>query len=354
MNPTKRPAMNPRTNHTPRQLNDTTARMTPAGTQSNPATAPGGRESSGHHLGRTDLDTVGLDTVDGERSGWADCVIFSPQPAAAGAVDPGRSTPAWVVAGVVSGVREVFEQLRLVLAPGGVVWLDVADPATAPGGDVTGLGWRMVLAVRADGWTLRNAITCITTPGPHIGEWPESAVVRTLFLLSRERHYYFSLPPHETSTSWLTLPLDADQRRCRGAGPRRGLATGSAGQRTPSAVAGVCRGGRGSGARSSTVRNPGDVWSLPDDPDPLESCSCRPVERAGLRGAASLALASRAIALGCPPGGLVYDPLAFCGHGPVARAARQLGRRFQPAAPPGSRTTGTVVAGARSRCGVGR
>jgi len=350
MNPAMNPATNPRTNHAPRQLHDTTGLMTAAGTQSSPATALGGGESDGDHLGCVALNTVDLDTLDGKRSGWADCVIFSPQPATAEGLDPGRSTPARAV----SGVREVFEQLRLVLAPGGVVWLDVADPATAPGADVTGLGWRMVLAVRADGWTLRNAITCITTPDPRAGERPDSSVVRTLFLLTRERHYYFSLPPHDPSTSWLTPPLDADQRRSRGARRRPGLQTGSAGQRTPSAVAGVCRGARGSGVLSRAVRNPGDVWSLPEDPDPFESCSCRPVELAGLRGGGSVPMASRAIALGCPPGGLVYDPLAFCGHGPVARAARHLGRRFQPGAPPASTTIGPVVAGARSRCGVGR
>ncbi|HZD16254.1 MAG TPA: hypothetical protein VE196_14260, partial [Pseudonocardiaceae bacterium] len=63
-------------------------------------------------------------------------------------------------------------------------------------------------------------------------------------------------------------------------------------------------------------------------------CSCVPAYRAGLRGGGgSVTVAARAIALGCPPGGVVHDPLAVCGHGPVARAARQLSRAFHPATP---------------------
>jgi DNA methylase len=351
MNPVTNPAVNPALNrmpgHIPDELRDIDALTTPGGTQSDPATAPRGGELAGDHI-----DSADLDTVDPRRSRRADCVIVSPQPATAAALDP-RDTLA--LAGVVSGVREIFQQLRRVLVPGGVVWLDVAAPDTVAGADVTGVAWRMALAVKADGWTLRNAIIATTSPDLGRAVGPSSgAGVRTLFLLTRERHYYFALPQRDASSSWLTPPRESGRRRPRAAGCRPELRSGAAARHTPPAMTGLCASANSSRTLSRARWNPGDVWSLPHEPDRLESCSCEPTERAGLRGAGSTATASRAIALGCPPGGLVHDPLAMCGHGPVAHAARQLGRRFQPAAPLGSTTTEAVAAGARSRCGVSR
>jgi hypothetical protein len=346
MNPVTNPAVNPMPSHTPDELSDIDALTTPGRTQSDPAPAPRGAEPEEDHI-----DSADLDTVDPRRSRRADCVIVSPQPATAAALDP-RDTLA--LAEVVSGVREIFQQLRPVLVPGGVVWLDVAAPDTVAGADVTGLAWRTVLAVKADGWTLRNAIICTTSPDPGRAAGPSSdAGVRTMFLLTRDRHYYFALPPREASTSWFTPPRESGGRRPRAVGCRPNLRAGAAARHTPPAITWVCASASGSRALSSARWNPGDVWSLPHDPDRVGSCSCGPFERAGLRGGGSVATASRAIALGCPPGGLVYDPLAMCGHGPVALAARQLGRRFQPAAALGSTTT-EAIAGARSRCGVNR
>jgi site-specific DNA-methyltransferase (cytosine-N4-specific) len=342
--------MNPTNNHPAHQLSNSVARTTPTRTQSEPATAPSSEKPRGDHL----------DSVDDRRSQRADCVILNPQPATAKALDPRDAlTPAGTVSRAVSGVREIFEQLRPVLAPGGVVWLDVAEPATAAGADVTGLAWRMVLAVQADGWTLRNAITCTTAPDPRPTACPSSETgVRTLFLLTRERHYYFALPPREASTRWPTPARESGERRPRAAGCRPQLRASSADRHSPPAVAGVRGSAGGSGALSGALRNPGDVWSLPHNPDRLEGCSCGPAERPGPRDvgsvAAAVAVASRAIALGCPPGGLVHDPLAICAHGPVARAARHLGRQFQPGARRGSTAISAVAAGPRSRSGINR
>lgn len=346
-NPAVNPTVDPMSSRTPDRVSDIASPATPRRTQSDPATAPRGEESEGHRLECADLDTGAP-----HRAGRADCVIVSPQLAAAATPDP-HDTP--VMAGVVSGVREIFQQLRLVLAPGGVVWLDVATPDTVAGADVTGLAWRMVLAVKADGWTLRNAIIATTSPDPGRAAGPSSdAGMRTLFLLTRERHYYFTLPADKASTSWLTPPRAARGRRSRAAGCRPELRAGSTARHTPPAVTGMRASANVSRPFSRARWNPGDLWCLPHDPDQLERCSCKPIERGGLRGAASIETASRAIVLGCPPGGLVYDPLAMCGHGPVARAARQLGRRFQPAAALGATATEAIAAGARPQCGVSR
>jgi hypothetical protein len=73
-----------------------------------------------------------------------------------------------------------------------VVWLD-AEPATTPGGDLTGLAWRMALAAQAGGWVLRHAITCTaapdsTTHAGACGVTTAAAAGRTLFLPTGDRH----------------------------------------------------------------------------------------------------------------------------------------------------------------------
>ena len=310
----------------------------------------------------------------GGPTGPVDCVVLSPQPAGALA---GHPRDAELLDAAVTGVREIFERLRPRLATGGVVWLHVAEPPRPPGADITGLGWRMALAVQADGWLLRNAIT--TTPTRGDGGPNETADGAMVFLLTRGRHYYFALPTRATPTrsGATTVPGKIDRGSVDpGAALIAAGATGewpgpvwpserrreraAASHRTRSRIgatrrpAGACAGGHGTGAQM----NPGDVWWLPPEtPVPGSSsgpCRCTQLHgrerphgrphpgdprRGGERrgdsesgslygGAMPLMTAARAILLGCPPRGVVHDPLAMCGHGPVAQAARQLGRRF--------------------------
>jgi site-specific DNA-methyltransferase (cytosine-N4-specific) len=62
-------------------------------------------------------------------------------------------------------------------------------------------------------------------------------------------------------------------------------------------------------------RNPGDVWRIATRPYRGAHVAPFPLD-----------LPLRAIAAGCPEGGLVLDP--FCGAGTTGLAALQLGRRF--------------------------
>jgi hypothetical protein len=272
--------------------------------------------------------------------GAVDCVVFSPQPGPAATL-----APAAHLKRAVAGVREIFDHLRLVLVAGGVVWLDVAEPATNAGGDVTGLAWSMALAARADGWVLRNAITCTSTPA------------RTLFLLTRDRHYYFALPTRDTTTtpaSATRWPAPTCCRRRRRAPDTSSKGPHRAGSSRRHYRSTGCAGGvdenRSRRASVNQRFNPGDVWWLPGNPDPDDGCSCAADPRAGLSGGGgSVIAAARAIALGCPPSGVVYDPLAVCGHGAAARAAHQLSRRFHPGALPGRSIANGAVSG-----GIGR
>ena len=283
-------------------------------------------------------------------TGRVDCVLVRPAPAAS---MTGHPHDAVVTSAAIRGLRTVFEALRERLVTGGVVWLEVAEPASAPGADVTGLGWRMALAVQHDGWILRNAITCTPDPASAVG-------VSTVFLLTRQRRYYFALPARADAApavagaravaAWPAPACRTDGRRRPGVPAvrqrrtalRPWQATGCPDGPRPIAMPGA-----GAGA---VEMNPGDLWRFPaEQPHPTDTdldwppCRCAPTHPGelieGLVGAPggdrrSVTIAARAILLGCPPGGVVHDPLDWCGHGPVARAAAHLGRRFQPATPP--------------------
>ena len=276
-----------------------------------------------------------------DAAGRVDCVILRPEPA--GRLT-GQPRDAALVAEAVEGLRAVFDQLGGRLALGGVVWLDVTEPATTAGADATGLAWRMALAVQRDGWILRNAITC--TPDPAA---PDAIGASTLFLLTRQRRYHFALPTRADAlpsvagaramAAWPAPACLTDGRRRCAAAPARQRRTTRRSWHA-SGFSGGSRTGAGGGA---VAMNPGDVWRLAaENPGHGERgqdsprCRCAPaaprdVVGGLVGGSGSVILAARAILLGCPPGGLVHDPLAGCAHGPVARAAVLLGRRFQAA-----------------------
>lgn len=128
----------------------------------------------------------------------------------------------------VAELRTLFDELRRVLRPEGVVWF---QPPATPAPATAGLGWAAVEAIRNDGWILRNAIICHTADHPTRG-------YQTLFLLVRNRRYFFDLDAiHRSSASPAAGESGASWRR--------------------------------SGA------NPGDVWTMPStnrmlSPDPGE------------------------------------------------------------------------------------
>ena len=64
-----------------------------------------------------------------------------------------------------------------------------------------------------------------------------------------------------------------------------------------------------------TLRNPGDVWTIPTQPFGEAHFAVMAQE-----------IARRAILAGCKPGGVVLDP--FSGSGTTGLVAGQLGRRY--------------------------
>jgi DNA modification methylase len=234
----------------------------------------------------------------------------------------------------VETLRAVFAEVRRVLRPDGVLWLDLGDTYDAGGNyarknpgtvkDGTGQGWnnsvgrtggwlgakqlmgmpwRVAFALQADGWILRNAVIWAKP-----NAMPESVTDRLstryehVFLFSRSRRYWFDLDPIREP---LLRPEAGDGSRIFGGARKAGsVELGESARRTGSAYF----------RDADNGRNPGDVWTIPTQPYPAAHFATFPPE-----------LARRCIAAGCPPDGTVLDP--FAGSGTTLMVARRLLRK---------------------------
>ena len=213
-------------------------------------------------------------------------------------------------AAYVENMRQVFAEVRRVLANDGTLWLNIGDsysgghsvtrPQTGIPGkkNLLGIPWRTAFALQDDGWILRNAIVWAKP-----NAMPESVTDRLstrhelLFMFSRSRKYWFDLDPiRETPKS------PASGRKPRSAVEPSNIGTGL----TPHS------GYRGTHAAG---RNPGDVWTIPTTPFPGAHFAVFPPE-----------IPRRAILAGCRPGGTVLDP--FSGSGTTGMVAGRLGRKY--------------------------
>lgn len=204
--------------------------------------------------------------------------------------------------GFAETLRDLFREVRRVLAKDGTVWLNLGDSYYSPGGhtaqgkgsqrkgrsnvdiqnaikvngggvpikSMLGTPWRTALALQDDGWVLRNDIIWEKP-----NAMPESVRDRLtnrhehVFLLSRSRKYYFDLDS-------IRVPALHGQ-----GGPK----------------------------------NPGDVWAISTKPFPEAHFATYPPD-----------LARRCIAAGCPEGGTVLDP--FSGAGTTGMAALEQGKKY--------------------------
>lgn len=248
----------------------------------------------------------------------------------------------------VETMRAVFADVRRVLRPDGVLWLNLGDsyysgrgnpgPNSAdekqearrgwvraldrPGQewakpkDLLGVPWRVAFALQDDGWTLRNAIIWHKP-----NAMPESVTDRLstryehVFLFSRSRRYWFDLDPIREPYSPNTESFNAMKARFTDARTSAVLdaRTASALGRATDQNGGLYLGG--GAALNELGRNPGDVWEIPTQPYAGAHFATMPRE-----------LVRRCILAGCPEDGTVLDP--FTGSGTTAMVARSLGRRF--------------------------
>lgn len=220
---------------------------------------------------------------------------------------------------------EVFREVRRVLRPDGTLWVNIGDsyatrsgpqpPANTrnqcghtakrlPDGykckDLIGVPWMLALALRSDGWYLRQDIIWAKTRC-----LPESVRDRCtrsheyLFLLSKSARYHFDdtaikEPVAESTKDRLAQDIDHQAGSFRQPEKSNGPLKAVGGDRT---------------------RNKRSVWSLPT---------------AHFQGAHFAVFPERlvepCILAGCPEGGVVLDP--FMGSGTTGTVAKRLRRDF--------------------------
>jgi DNA modification methylase len=281
----------------------------------------------------------------------------------------------------VEALRAVFAEVRRVLRPDGVLWLNLGDSYNTagtrqghrdsgavaekqhakwygrngsglPDKNLLGVPWRVAFALQDDGWTLRNDVIWAKP-----NAMPESVTDRLstryehVFLFSRSRRYWFDLDPIREP---LAYPELADGSRVFGGknktigggvdstsrtrghnvwtpvqvGPTRETESGT---RTiaaadPSATAAGTSEPTDSGIpdlhlQGSIGEHEAAVELRGRNPGDVWTIATQPY------GAAHFAtmppeLARRCITAGCPPHGTVLDP--FAGSGTTLMVARRL------------------------------
>lgn len=249
----------------------------------------------------------------------------------------------------VERMREVFGEVRRVLADDGTLWLNIGDSYASSGGtsgvgpnatvgstlnqdetrtrpssalptkNLLGIPWRVAFALQDDGWVLRNDIIWAKPNG-----MPESVRDRLsskheyVFMFSKRPKYWFDLdaireplayPEDHPKNSWARDTKEADvpghtMRQHREGRPGKGGGTNL----------------RPTGRQHLTPdtnggRNPGDVWTIPTQPFAEAHYAVM-----------APALAKRCVLAGCKPGGVVLDP--FSGSGTTGMVAVQTGRKY--------------------------
>lgn len=234
----------------------------------------------------------------------------------------------------VETMRVLFAEVRRVLANDGTLWLNLGDSYSVTHHGVAGktatlatgtlssqamgrwsAGARaplpqknllmipesVALALRGDGWILRNKIIWDKP-----NAMPESVTDRLstryehLFLFSKSPRYWFDLDPIREPSVSTDAPRPIGGRNLT---PRHIAATDNTGWKDHDVQA------------HPAGRNPGDVWSISTQPFTEAHFAVMPAS-----------LASRCILAGCKPGGTVLDP--FSGSGTTGMVAQRHGRKY--------------------------
>jgi DNA modification methylase len=263
------------------------------------------------------------------RDGSVDCVVTSPP--YWGLRDygtPGQigleATPEEYVASMV----RVFAEVRRVLNPEGVAWLNLGDCYATGAGpglkrkDLVGIPWRVAFALQAAGWWLRaDVIWHKPNPMPEsIRDRPTKAHEYVFLLAKSERYHYDAdaiREPHLYGDHPRNVRGLVKAAETPGQPPHKGL---RAGFRDKTAGPGPRPDGRRQApepgepnAFHELGRNKRSVWTIATRPYTGAHFATFPPD-----------LVRPCILAGCPPGGLVLDP--FVGSGTTVKVAREIGR----------------------------
>jgi DNA modification methylase len=236
----------------------------------------------------------------------------------------------------IAAMVQVFREVWRVLRPEGTLWLVIGDsyagswgnyhphsppgkhgqrlkdtarwnrpaysaqdflPPTAtmkdvPPKNLCGIPWRLALALQADGWYLRSAITwCKKAPMPESVQDRPTSATEMVFLLTKQPTYFY----------------DAEAVRVREGNGWHGSSFTSAHDVATKHRLGL------QARQEAPGRNLWNYWVLGPEPTTNGHYASFPSE-----------LVRRCLLAGCPPGGIVFDP--FVGSGTTLLVAHRLGR----------------------------
>lgn len=245
----------------------------------------------------------------------------------------------------VTTMRQVFAEVRRVLAADGTCWINLGDsyargntgqgndgpssnlqggtrpsfrqdgarvsPARRNNGGLPDKSLLMIpertaIALQEDGWILRSKIIWHKP-----NAMPESVLDRPssryehLYLLARSERYWFDLDAIREPAS----DRSVSRSRTRASGTIR-----AASSRVPAETRTDFKPHNASNLLAKGS-NPGDVWSITTRPYPDAHFAVMPID-----------IPLRCIKAGCKLGGTVLDP--FSGSGTTGHAARMLGRKY--------------------------
>ncbi len=233
----------------------------------------------------------------------------------------------------ISKMVEIFREVRRTLKPNGTLWLNLGDSYAGYGKDrvvnckrkeLIGIPWRLALALREDGWYLRQDIVWYKP-----NAMPESVKDRCtksheyIFLLTKSDKYYFDGEAiKEPAVGFDNSPpagsrgaARPNSRRRKGNTKTFGDGGDYTGGRPLENSAGVERDSSGNTKNTTGLRNKRDVWSVATQGYSKFHFATFPEK-----------LIEPCILAGSTEGGVILDP--FLGSGTTAVVAERNGRDY--------------------------
>jgi len=208
----------------------------------------------------------------------------------------------------VRNLQTVFSECRRVLKKDGTLWLNLGDKYH--NGDLLGMPWRVVFALKDDGWILRSDIIWHKP-----NAMPSSVKNRPttdheyIFLFAKNKNYHYDIDairePHVTFTSKSRMKGGRGHFGKKDGTPEQGKNTGSSNLHD----------GRWDQAFHPKGRNRRTVWEISLSKFRKAHFAVFPEK-----------LVELCVLAGCPPDGIVLDP--FIGSGTAAVVAQRLGRKY--------------------------
>ena len=202
----------------------------------------------------------------------------------------------------------VFAECKRVLTKDGTLWLNIGDKYI--NGDLLGLPWRVVLALKEQEWHLRSDIIWHKP-----NAMPTSVKSRPttdheyIFLLTRDKKYYYDIDairePHITFSKKSRMKGGRNHFGKKNGTPEKGKNEGNPNLHR----------GRWDQAFHPKGRNRRTVWEIPLSKFRGVHFAVFPEK-----------LVETCILAGCPQDGIVLDP--FMGSGTTAVVAKNLGRNY--------------------------